>query len=254
MPFNHEQKEFKEIFVHDLRADTIYEIITTSAWQTLNQSINAKESNTNNQTAPDITTHDNTSGVNAFADITLPENEMILDVGGGKFDHAKNYVRTKWQSELLIWDPFNRSHDHNHQVQSQVEKNKVAAATSMSVLNVIPEVESRLAHISTLKYALQLNGIAYFKIWPGEGNHKNSYIPTINDDDRIGFQSNAGADRYLREIQIVFGLQNAYIDERIPNLIIAKKISDSPTTLDEILLIQTKSKQDAWFVANHLKK
>jgi hypothetical protein len=37
------------------------------------------------------------------------------------------------------------------------------------------------------------------------------------------YQANAGAERFLEEVQMIFGLKNAEIGKKIPNLIVAKK-------------------------------
>lgn len=249
MSLAREQFYLHEKLLHELTAESIHQLLESSAWQTCDQSISSKETNNDNQIEPSAnhnTNCDNTCSVDAFADLDLPPNTTILDVGGGKFDGARNYVKTKWNIDLLIWDPYNRPAEHNTQVRAQVEQQKTTAATSMSVLNVIPDIEARLAHINTLKSALQIAGVAYFKIWPGEGDRKKSYLPSINSYGHPGYQANAGADRFLREVQIVFGLENVEIHKTIPNLIVAVKQSERSTSIDEINHIQTLSKTDPW--------
>lgn len=203
----------------------ISQILKNGAWSTTGQSISSAE--TNNDINPDpqyneVARGENAAGVNAFADIPFDKNvKRILDVGGGKYDVCRNYMRSK-NIELLVWDPFNRSKAHNSQVRQAVTKHKVDAATSMAVLNVIPEPEARLAHIVTLKEALKENGYAYFKIWPGEGKLKGSNKAVVNGYGYPGYQANAYAIKFLPEVQLVFGPKNARVDPKIPNLIIAK--------------------------------
>lgn len=181
-----------------------------------------------------------------FADLKFDRAvKRILDVGGGKYDCCHDYMKSRG-IDLLVWDPYNRSRKHNIDIQSSVTLESVDAATSMAVLNVIPELEVRLAHICTLKAALAIAGVAYFKVWPGEGLLKGSYKPTVNSYGCPGYQANAYADRFLREVQLVFGLNNAKLHETIPNLIIARKISNDSTSQAEIELIQKLSITEPW--------
>ncbi len=242
---------FDEVFIHEISTKTLRSLIYSNTWQTLNQQITSAETNDDANQVPDIESiknGDNASGIEAFFDLEFDAHvQRVLDVGGGKYDYSKHYMRTKG-IELLVWDPYNRSKQHNETVQGIVAKRSVDAATSMSVLNVIQEPAVRLAHISTLKEALELNGKAYFKVWPGRGLLKGSYQPTINSYGLPGYQANAYADRFLREVQLVFGLDNAWLHDSIPNTIVAQKISNNITTLDEIELIQKLSEHESWHV------
>jgi hypothetical protein len=246
-----EQFYANEYFIHDLTSERIAVILQSSAWTTAQQEISSAE--TNNDCCPEpnlknLAAGENTCGVDAFVDLEFGADvNMILDVGGGKFDVCRDYLQ-KRGIDLLVYDPYNRTQEHNEKIKWMVANQKVAAATSMSVLNVVAEPEARLAHICTLKDALQINGMAYFKMWPGEGELKGCYQPTVNSYGHPGFQANAYADRFLREVQLVFGVENAMLHAAIPNLIVAKKITDEPTDKNEIECIQRLSKSDAWYV------
>ncbi|MHB1947879.1 MAG: hypothetical protein ACYCQI_07190 [Gammaproteobacteria bacterium] len=240
----------KERLIHTLDSGKIFHILHSSAWKTLDQEITSAETNNDRNVEPDmksIQLGENTCGVDAFADLTFDKTvKRILDVGGGKYDYCHDHMKSR-NIDLLVWDPYNRPKEHNLDIQKSVTNKKVDAATSMAVLNVIPEPEVRLAHICTLKEALVVNGVAYFKVWPGEGALKGSYKPTVNSYGHPGYQANAHADRFLREVQIVFGLNNAKLHETIPNLIVAIKKSDEPTSKAEIELIQKLSTKDSWY-------
>jgi len=235
----------QDSYIHELPVDTIINILHQGAWKVGNQSITSAITNDTNLNQPDLqwmAVNENTAGANAFADIKFNRYvKRILDVGGGRFDCNHNYMKRERNIELLVWDPYNRSTSHNNQVQAEVEKYKVDAASSMSVLNVIPEADIRLAHITTLKSALIIGGKAYFKIWPGEQPLLGTYLPSSTD---TYYQANAYADRFLREIEIVFGKGNVRIDSQVPNLIIAVKLSESHTNRQEIVDIQKNSKKE----------
>lgn len=223
--------------INNLSPKEILNILKNNAWSTSGQSITSAETNNDSNPTPEyekVLQGDNSAGVNAFADIKFNNNvKRVLDVGGGKFDACRNYLRTK-HIELFVWDPYNRSQKHNEKIMREVMQSKVDAATSMAVLNVIPEPAVRLAHIATLKIALKVNGYAYFKVWPGEGKLKGTHMATVNSYGYPGYQANAYAKYFLPEVQLVFGKNNVILDPKIPNLILAKKVTNQPTPLSEI--------------------
>lgn len=233
----------RDEYIHSMAPENILAILQ-KPWVTKNQSITSATTNTNDLVEPDLAytqTGENTAGTNAFADIDFgAKTHRILDLGGGKFDVNIHYMKQR-KAELLVWDPFNRSREHNSEIQTAVMHKKVDAATSMSVLNVIPELAARLAHITTLKSALVVGGKGYFKIWPGENELKGSYLPLETPSE---YQANAYADRFYREIEVVFGEGNVHIDQNVPNLIIAEKVSEDNTALSEIVALQKKSVND----------
>lgn len=235
----------KDNYIHELTTSTILNILEKGAWKAENQTITSAITNDNNLNEPDsqwLEMGENTAGTNAFYDIKFDNHvKRILDVGGGRFDCNRDYMKRERNIELLVWDPYNRSQSHNTQTQIAVEKHKVDAVTSMSVLNVIPEVTVRLEHINTLKAALIAGGKAYFKIWPGNPPLQGTYLPSATN---TSYQANAYADRFLREIEIIFGIGNVKLDDKIPNLIVAVKVSESNTSSHDIALIQKQSKKE----------
>lgn len=232
-------------YIHELSVETISRILASGAWRVDNQVITSAETNDNDLKIPNmqwVAMGENTEGPNAFSDIKFDGNvKRMLDVGGGKYDCNRDYLKHERDIDLLVWDPYNRSQSHNATIQTEVMENKVDAATSMSVLNVIPDPESRLAHINTLKSALIVGGKAYFKIWPGSWPLRASYLPSATESC---YQANAYADRFLREIEVVFGLGNVELDKLTPNLIVAVKLTEAHTDQCDILRIQRKSERE----------
>lgn len=229
-------------FIHELSLNHLIDALHQNPWCVQNQSLNSAVTNDNDLPEPNAQWQalgENTAGVNAFADIHFGSGvKRMLDVGGGQFNHNRDYMKRENNIELLVWDPYNRSAQHNAQIKAAVMAQKVDAVTSMSVLNVIPDIEARLAHMVTLKSALVMHGQAYLKIWPGEGWLKGSYLPSAT---QIAYQANAYAHRFLHEVEAVFGLGNVILDKTIPNLIVAQKRSESLPCLTELVCVQKKS-------------
>ena len=117
---------------------------------------------------PDIV--DNTEGIAGFHDLPIPnEPAILLDIGGGKSDSGMHWLNMKYPALIVhVIDPFARSAEHNHTVQEAIEAAGGAdIVTSISVLNVIQDVNARIAHIVTVHDALRKGGIAFFKVWAG---------------------------------------------------------------------------------------
>lgn len=243
-----------ESFIHELSLNQILEIIKYGQWKTLSQTVTSADTNDNSLRVPDESwpQDENTAGVNAFRDIHFDKSvKRVLDVGGGKFDCNRDYLKTTRNITLFVWDPFNRSSQHNLQIEHEMAENTADAATSMSVLNVISEISARLAHIVTVWKSLTVNGKAYFKIWPGEDIFKGTYLPSSTSKS---YQANAFCDRFIREIQLVFGIDFVTINKNIPNLIIAIKKSNSHPTLEEITRIQKLSQDEMKILTGQKEK
>lgn len=120
-----------------------------------------------------------------------------IDYGGGKFDNATEYLA---QSDVtnLVYDPFNRSKEHNSDVIKQVRANGGAdSATCSNVLNVIKEPEARLNVLRNIKKLVKPGGTVYITVYEGSGIGNEG--PT-----KAGYQLNRKTADYLEEIQAVF--------------------------------------------------
>ena len=146
-----------------------------------------------------------------FKLINLSPNTINLDFGGGRFDNASEYLAAKDVTNL-IYDPYNRSSEHNKNVLDTIRKNNGAdTATCSNVLNVIKEENARYTVIQNIYNLLKSNGIAYFTVYSGskDGNSRKT---------KSGYQMNQPLSFYLPEIQSIF--PNA---KRKGQLIIANK-------------------------------
>lgn len=133
-----------------------------------------------------------------FKMVTFRDGSLNLDYGGGKFDNVASYLMDTYGATNLVYDPYNRTPDHNKSVLDQVRKNGGAdTVTCSNVLNVIKEPEARLSVIRNCKNYLKTGGTAYFTVYEGSGTGEGS--PT-----KAGYQLNKKTDQYVDEISQVF--------------------------------------------------
>ncbi|MBQ4543515.1 MAG: hypothetical protein IJA19_05030, partial [Clostridia bacterium] len=146
-----------------------------------------------------------------FKMVNFEPGTVNLDIGGGKFDNAAEALAQNNVTNL-VWDPYNRSNEHNRSVLTQVKKNGGAdTVTNSNVLNVIQEPEARLAVIRNCHKYLKNGGTAYFTVYEGSGSGEGGVT-------KSGYQLNKKTTDYVEEISQVFGNVT-----RKGKLIIAKK-------------------------------
>lgn len=181
--------------INDLYEDTDYDEVSTPTqkYSSANTSINSSK-------LPAI-----------FNLVRFEPSTINLDYGGGKFDNATNMLAQNGVTNL-IYDPFNRSTEHNSYVLSTVKKNGGAdTATCSNVLNVIAEENVRAAVITNIYKLLKSNGVAYFTVYEGDGMGTGR-------ETSAGYQLNKKTNEYVEDISKIF--PNV---QRKGKLIIAKK-------------------------------
>lgn len=117
-----------------------------------------------------------------------------LDIGGGPYDTATDYLKDFGVSNL-IYDPYNRSEDHNLMVKSIISSNKPHTSTLSNVLCVIKEKEVR---IELLNFAKDNSNILFVSVYPGSG----TVIGKITKKDC--WQENRKLNSYLEEVSQIF--------------------------------------------------
>ena len=123
--------------------------------------------------------------------------DVVLDFGGGKFDNAVNYLKDK-DVTLLVYDPYNRSAEHNDEVIRILREHGGAdSAVNSNVLNVIKEPEARETVLRNIKRLTKKGAPIYITVYEGKGDKKEG--PT-----KSGYQLNRKTADYMEEIQEVF--------------------------------------------------
>ena len=129
--------------------------------------------------------------------VKFQPGDVVLDYGGGKFDNAVNYLADK-DVTLLVYDPYNRTDEHNREVLHILKENGGADATVCSnVLNVIKEPQVRFSILKNIQKLTKPGGKIYITVYEGSGTGNEG--PT-----KSGYQLNRKTADYLEEVQQVF--------------------------------------------------
>lgn len=158
-----------------------------------------------------------------FRKIDFLPGTVNLDLGGGKFDEATEYLAKKGVTNL-VFDPVNRDAEHNMRIFEAVKNGGVDTVTCNNVLNVIAEPAARDNVILQAAKALKPGGTAYFTVYEGDGTG------TGRQSQADAWQENRKTADYLDEIKWHFG------DVTLKNKVI---IAQNP---------QVDGKQSAWFM------
>jgi hypothetical protein len=85
-----------------------------------------------------------------------------FDIGGGKFDLMTGKLEEKFVTNL-IFDPYNRSMEHNNKVLSICRRFPVDTATIFNVLNVIEEYETQINVLNLALEMLKTGGMVFVR-------------------------------------------------------------------------------------------
>ncbi len=142
-----------------------------------------------------------------------PLGNTNLDLGGGKYNKASEYLLHNYGVVNLVHDKYNRPEEHNRAVEEIIKKDPPKTVTVLNVLNVIKEPIHRLKLIQDAFNYLADDGIAYFQVWDGKGA-SDTYDPKKLDS----WQERRDISSYIPEIKEVF----PYV-KRVGSYIIARK-------------------------------
>lgn len=132
-----------------------------------------------------------------FSMIHLEPDTVNIDYGGGRFDNATDYLAQQ-KVHNFVYDPYNRTSEHNNEVLNTLSKNGGAdTATLSNVLNVIKEQEARNNVLQNLAKLTKPGGKIYITVYEGTGKGNEGATSS-------GYQLNRKTEDYLEEVRSVF--------------------------------------------------
>ena len=147
-----------------------------------------------------------------FSRVQFKRGTVNLDIGGGKFDNATEFLATQ-DVKNYIYDPYNRSEAHNRAAARATENGQSDTVTISNVLNVIDTLEGRQQVLANAVDALKPDGTAYITVYEGNGSGE---ARTTGADQ---FQLNRKLRDYLPEVRQFFDdvtVKNGVIIARSP--------------------------------------
>ena len=189
----------KSVKTEDEIADEAYELgkefaergtrSETGLWEYPEQSITSADTSINVSKLPQGYTK-------LIKNNTFKKGDVVLDIGGGRFDNAVDTLKEK-DVTVKVYDPFNRSLEHNRAVVETVRNGQADKVVSFNTLNVIPEEANRLKVIEQAHNALKENGEAFFTVY---GDPKKKAGATVK-----GYQAHLPLKDYVSSVKEVFG-------------------------------------------------
>lgn len=132
-----------------------------------------------------------------FTDSRTKFGKVNVDIGGGKYDLATDYLKERG-TQNLVFDPYNRDRSTNRAtLQYLQDGNRADTATCANVLNVIAEPEARENVILETAKAIKDDGTAYFMVYEGDGSGNGKRTSA-------GWQNNMKTADYVSEIEQYF--------------------------------------------------
>ena len=187
-----------------------------------------------------------------YGKVAFKTGTVNLDIGGGRFDNVTDFLATKGVKNY-IYDPYNRSAEHNAAVAEATQEGQSDTVTISNVLNVIDSLDGRRQVLENAVDAVKPDGTVYITVYEGDG----SGIARSTGKDQ--FQLNRKTADYVSEVQEYFDdviVKNKVIIANSPKKTSASDIryAINPTESDNSGAIGGLTRgQRAKFVANNTK-
>lgn len=122
-----------------------------------------------------------------------------LDLGGGRFDNVSNYLKCNHNITNMILDPFNRTLEHNENIEQYLLESQVDSVIISNVLNVINDNDSKLKLLQKSFDNLKNGGSCFVTVYEGD----RSGVGKQTGSDQ--WQENKKLDNYLSSVSKIFG-------------------------------------------------
>jgi len=142
-----------------------------------------------------------------FRKIRWGEGQVNLDLGGGRFEKATNYLHSLGVNNIVL-DKHARDRKDNFLAESYLDMYGCDSVTISNVLCVVRTKGERLNILYTALRYVKTGGAIYISIYAGDGSGKGRRTKSNT------WQNNRPLKTYLKEIQEVFPnarLEKGYI-------------------------------------------
>lgn len=129
-----------------------------------------------------------------------------LDYGGGKYDTATEYLKSKGVKNCL-YDPYARDFGHNLKATDGIERNPVDTVTVSNVLCVIKKKVDRESVLIYSKALMKIDGTIFISVYEGDKSGKGKMTK------KDCWQNNRTLESYLPEVKKYF--KNAHIKHKM---------------------------------------
>lgn len=158
-----------------------------------------------------------------FKDKNVQFGDVNIDIGGGKFDLATEFLAERG-TQNLVFDPYNRGEATNRATLDFLrDGSRADTATNANVLNVIAEAPARANVILEMAKAIKPDGKAYFMVYEGDGSG-------VGRETSAGWQNNRKTADYVDEIKRYFDS----VERRGKLIIASNPKADLPKALWEV--------------------
>lgn len=158
-----------------------------------------------------------------FKDKNVQFGDVNIDIGGGKYDLATEFLAEKG-TQNLVFDPYNRGETTNRATLDFLrDGSRADTATNANVLNVIAEAPARANVILEMAKAIKPDGKAYFMVYEGDGSG-------VGRETSAGWQNNRKTADYMDEIKRYFDS----VERRGKLIIASNPKADLPKALWEV--------------------
>ena len=172
------------------QTDYVFSPHARDLWTDPQQAISSSKTSINSKKLP--TGYNDLLRKNIFK-----KGQVVVDIGGGKFDNAVERLK-KLGAKLYIYDPFNRTQEHNYNTAKAVADGGADVAVSNNTLNVIAEKENIHRVIAQTHNALRDGSKAYFTVFEGDRSSEGKVTTA-------GYQRNEPTESYMNAVRKVFG-------------------------------------------------
>lgn len=165
-----------------------------------------------------------------YGKVDFKTGTVNLDIGGGRFDNVTDYLATRGVKNY-IYDPYNRSAEHNAAVAKVTQEGQSDTVTISNVLNVIDSLDGRRQVLENAVDAVKPNGTVYITVYEGDGSGN------ARNTGKDQFQLNRKTADYVSEVQEYFD------DVTVKNKVIIAK-SPKKAVSDIRYALNTKTASD----------